>query len=102
MSTTNQKAGPSRSYDNFTAIFQLALDEYETVTGKPLRTHPFATQLESCDSPHAVSNVLRTQVEAFSKFRKRDERLMTYLDPTVNILFTFSATLGEGVGLVSH
>lgn len=26
---------------------------------------------------------------------------MAWLDPTVRILFTFSATLGEGIGLVS-
>jgi hypothetical protein len=102
MSTTNQTAGHSRSNDNFTAIFQLALSEYETVTGKPLRIHPFATQLESCDSPQAVSSVLRTQAQASGKSRKSDERLMACLDPTIHILFTFSATLGEGIGLVSH
>ncbi len=102
MSTINQIAGPSRSADNFEAIFQAALNEYQTVTGKSLITHPFATQLDNCDSPQAVSNVLRTQAQAFSKSRKRHEKLMGWLDPTVNILFTFSATLGEGIGLVSH
>jgi len=34
--------------------------------------------------------------------RKRYERLMTFVDPMVHILFTFSATLGEGIGLVNH
>jgi hypothetical protein len=100
MSTANQTAGSSRSDDNFTAIFQAALSEYESVTGKQLRTHPFATQLGTCDSPQAVSSVLRTQAQAFSNFRKGNERLMECLDPTVHILFTFSATLGEGIGLV--
>ncbi len=102
MSTTNQTAGPSRSADNFKAIFQAALNEYHTVTGKSLDTHPFSTQLDGCDTPEAISNVLRTQAQAFSKSRKRYEKLMAWLDPTVNILFTFSATLGEGIGLVSH
>jgi hypothetical protein len=102
MSTINQTAGPSRSTDNFTAIFQAALDEYQAVTGKSLDTHPFATQLDDCDSPEAFSNVLRTQAQAFSKFRKGDEKLMAWLDPTINILYTFSGTLGEGIGLVSH
>jgi hypothetical protein len=78
------------------------LNEYHIVTGKSLITHPFATQLDNCDSPQAVSNVLRTQAQAFSKSRKHYEKLMGWLDPTVNILFTFSATLGEGIGLVSH
>jgi len=102
MSATNQAAGPSRSTDNFTAIFQAASSEYERVTGKPLDTHPFSTQLDSCDSPEAVLNAFRTQAQAFDKFCKGDEKLMTWLDPMVHILFTFSATLGEGIGLVSH
>jgi len=102
MSTTGRTASPSQSTDNFTAIFQAASREYQRVTGKPLDTHPFSKQLDSCNSPEAVSNVLRTQAQAFSKFRQGDEKLMAWLDPTVNILFTFSATLGEGIGLVSH
>jgi hypothetical protein len=102
MSDTNQAAGPSRSTDNFTVIFQAASTEYERVTGKPLDTHPFATQLDSCDSPEAVLNVFRTQAQTFDSFRKGDEKLLTWLDPIVHVLFTFSATLGEGIGLVSH
>jgi hypothetical protein len=102
MSATNQAAGPSRSTDNFTAIFQAASSEYESVTGKRLDAHPFATEFDNCDSPEAVLNVFRTQARTFDKFRKGDEKLLTWLDPIVHILFTFSATLGEGIGLVSH
>jgi hypothetical protein len=101
MSTGNQAAGPSRSNNNFLAIFQAALIEFETVTGKSLHGHPFSTQLETCDNTQAVLNVLQTQAETFSRFRNRNERLMAWLDPTVNILFTLSTTLGEGIGLVS-
>jgi hypothetical protein len=101
MSASNQVAGPSSSTDNFTAIFSAASEEYLRVTGKRLDTHPFSAQLDDCLSPETVSNVLRTQVQAFKKFRKGDERLMTWLNPIVNILFTFSATLGNGIGLVS-
>jgi len=102
MSTADQTPGPSRSNDNFTAIFQAALSEYETVTGKPLDTHPFAKQLDNCDSPQAVSSLFRTQAQTFSKSRKSDDKLMEWLDPIVHILFTFSATLGEGIGLVRY
>jgi hypothetical protein len=101
MSTSNQSAGPSTSADNFTAIFNAASTEYTRVTGKRLDTHPFAAQLDPCDSPIAVSDLLHSQAQAFSKFRKGDEKLMAVLDPTVHILFAFSATLGEGIGLVS-
>jgi hypothetical protein len=100
MSASNQTAGPST--DNFTAIFNAASIEYQKLTGKSLDTHPFASQLDTCQIPEAISHVLRTQAQAFSKFRKGDEKLMTWLDPTVHILFTVSATLGEGVGLVSN
>jgi hypothetical protein len=100
MSAVNQTAGPSQT-NSFTAIFHAATSEYQRVTGNLLDDHPFSAQLVSCDSPEAVSNVLRMQAQAFSKFRKGDEKLMAWLDPIVHILFTFSGTLGEGIGLVS-
>ena len=106
MSTINQAGGPSQLTENFTAIFEVAASEYERVTGKPLDTHPFAIQiqLDECDSPQSFSNVLRTQAQALSASRKGDKELelMAWLDPIVHILFTFSATLGEGIGIVSH
>ena len=104
MSTANKVGGPSQLTDNFTAIFEVAASEYQRVTGKPLDTHPFATQLDKCDSPQSFSNVLRTQAQALSASRKGDVKfeLMAWLDPIVHILFTFSATLGEGIGIVCH
>ena len=102
MSTANQITGPSLLNDNFSVIFQAALSKYKTVTGKSLRAHPFATQLDSCDSPQAISTVLRAQFQVFGKFRGDDEKLMTWLDPIVHILSTLSTTLGERIiGLVS-
>ena len=100
MSATNQTAGPST--DNFTAIFNAAIVEYQTLTGKPLHTHPFATQLDTCQNPEAVLDLLRTQAQAFTKFRQSDEKLMKWLDPTIHILSAFSDTLGEGISLVSN
>jgi len=100
MSASHQTAGPST--DNFTTIFNAASREYERMTGNRLDTHPFAAQLDTCDSPEAALNVFRMQAQAFSKFRNGDERLMTWLNPIVHILFIFSGTLGEGIGLVSQ
>ena|SRR5712671_4468465 len=99
MSTSNQVAGPSA--DNFTAIFNAATTKYHSITGTRLETHPLATQLDACRSPEAFSGLLQTQAQNFSKFRKADEKLMAWLDPTVHILYIFSETLGEGIGLVS-
>jgi hypothetical protein len=39
-------------------------------------------------------------VQQFEQSRTSDDRLGKWLDPTVTVLFAFSATLGEGVGLV--
>ena len=93
MSVTHQTASPSTN--NFTAVFNAAEAEYKKITGKRLDTHPLAAELDSCHSPEDIFNLLRSQAQAFSKFRKGDEKLMKWLEPTVNILFTFSDTLGE-------
>jgi hypothetical protein len=98
MSASNQIANPSA---NFTAIFEAALNEYKTLTGQDLRTHPLAAELESNNnSPDSVLGVFRKQAQALDKFRKGDDRLMRSLTPIVNVLFTFSATLGAGISLV--
>jgi hypothetical protein len=99
MSASSQTV--SSSTNNFTAILNAASTEYHRITKKRLDTHPFAALLDTCNTPKEVSNVFRTQAQAFSKFRKGDERLMTWLDPIISILFVFSRTLGEGIGLVS-
>ncbi|KAH9985036.1 hypothetical protein BJV74DRAFT_952202 [Russula compacta] len=96
-STTGQTAGPSAT--NFTAIFNAASAEYRRVTRKRLDSHPLADKLDTCDNPEDISNLPQTQAQAFSKFREGDEILMKWLTPTVNILFTLSDTLGEGISL---
>jgi hypothetical protein len=90
----------SRSIDNFTAIFSVAQDEFKKLTGQDLRRHPLALKFDTCRSPEDVSKLLQTQAQALSKFNEGNEALMRWLNPTVNILFIFSATLGEGIGLV--
>ncbi len=100
MSVSNQTAGPST--DNFTSIFNVATEEYQKLTGRRLDIHPFAAQLDTCQNPEAISNIFRVQAQAFSKILNGDERLMAWLDPTIHILSTFSAMLGEGIGLVSN
>jgi len=98
MSTSGQTTDPSTS--NFAAIFDAASQEYKSLTKKDLATHPLAAAIEGYDSPDSILNVFRKQASAFDKFRKGDDKLMECLTPIVNILFTFSETLGEGAGLV--
>ena len=87
------------------SIFQLiinnALEAYKKRTKKDLLAHPLASQLQACDSPTAILNVLQQQVQGVDQSRRSDDRRTKWLDPTVNILYALCDTLGEGVGLVS-
>ena len=92
-------SSPSSS-SNFQSIFNASLQAYDNKTKNKLLDHPLATQLQSCKSPNAILSVLQDLVQQFDQRRTNDERLKDWLNPTVNVLYTFSATLGEGVGLV--
>jgi hypothetical protein len=88
------------SSSNFQLIINNALDEYKKRTRNDLVAHPLSTQLQSCNSPSAVLAVLQQQVQGLDQSRGGDEPWSRLLDPTVNIIYTLSATLGAGIGLV--
>ncbi|KAH8986424.1 hypothetical protein EDB86DRAFT_2249606 [Lactarius hatsudake] len=81
-------------------IFNAALKSYQKQTNKDLIAHPLASQLQSCDSTSAILAVLLDQVREFDQARSDNERLIKWLIPTVNVLYAFSTTVSEGVGLV--
>ena len=89
------------SSNNFQLVFNNALKAYEKRTKKDLLAHPLASQLQACDSPAAILTILQLQVQGLDQSRSGDDRWTKWLDPTINVLYTFSETLGEGVGLVS-
>jgi len=91
---------PSISLSNLDSIFNAALTTYKKKTGKDITSHPLATELQSCDSPDAILSVLRRQVPTPDQSQNGEETFSKYLIPTVNVLYTLSDTLGEGVGLV--
>ena len=91
----------SASHSNFLPIFSGALESYKHKTKKDLASHPLLSSLQSCGSPEAVLTVLRDQIPVFNQFQNRDDGLTKWVIPTVNVLYTFSATVGQGVGLVS-
>jgi hypothetical protein len=77
------------------------LKTYEKRTKKDLLSHPLATRLQACDSPGAILSILQQQVQEFERsIGSSDDKWTKWLDPTVNVLYALSATLGEGVGLV--
>ena len=91
----------STSSSNFQAIFYAALKAYEKKTKKDLIAHPLAAQLQACNSPGDILAVLQGKVNELDQSRSADERLSQWLNPTINVLYSFSATLGAGVALVS-
>ncbi|KAH9999583.1 hypothetical protein BJV74DRAFT_986494 [Russula compacta] len=90
---------PSSS-SNFQSVLTTALDAYEKKTKNKLLTHPLIAQLQSCDSPSAILAVLEDIIHQFDKRRSSDQRLANWLNPTVNVVYAFSATLSAGVSLV--
>ena len=91
----------STSQSNFVSIFNAALESYKRKTKKELASHPLLPRLQSCDSPEAILTVLREQIPAFSQPQNSDDGLTRWVAPTVNVLYSFSATLGNGVGPVN-
>jgi hypothetical protein len=94
-------ASASASSPNFQSIFYAALKAYEKKTKKDLLAHPLAAQLQACKSSGDILAVLQDKVNEFHQSRSADERLSQWLNPTINVLYSFSATIGTGVGLVS-
>ena len=95
--------GPSTStsHSNFTSIFNAALETYKRKTKKDLASHPLLPTLQSCDSPEAVLAVLREQIPGFGQSQNGEDGLTKWVAPTVNVLYSFSDSLGQGVGLVN-
>jgi hypothetical protein len=101
MSTAPTAPSTSTSQSNFVSIFNAALESYKRKTKKDLASHPLLPSLQSCESPEAVLTVLREQVPAYNQSRNDDDRLTKWVTPTVNVLYSFSETIGQGVGLVN-
>jgi hypothetical protein len=97
MSDTVSPAAPSTP---FRAMLLSALKLYEKRTKKDLITHPLASRLQSCDTPDAILAILKEQADEFDHARVDEDRLTKWLNPTVNVLYAFSAALAGGVGLV--
>ena len=85
---------------NFQPIFNAALKAYKKKTQKDLLVHPLSAQLRACNSPSDILAVLQDKVKEFDESRRADERLSRWLNPTIHVLYAFSATLGQGAGLV--
>jgi hypothetical protein len=94
---------PSRStsHSNFASVFNAALEKYKRKTKQDLTKHALLPRLQSCDSPEAILTVLKEETLEFNQSQNDDDGLTKWVTPTVNVLYSFSATLGGVVGLVN-
>ncbi|KAH8981126.1 hypothetical protein EDB86DRAFT_3107310 [Lactarius hatsudake] len=99
-SSSSKTPATTPSSSNFKAVFEKALKAYNKKINQDLTAHPLAIQLQPCNSPATILTILQEQVDQFKQSRSADERLQKWLNPTINVLYTFSQTLGEGIGLV--
>src|SRR5216683_6806163 len=86
---------------HFQALFESALQSYQTKTGITLAEHALAVQLQSCNTVESITTLMRGQAQAFSNYRESD-RIMKSIKTIVSILTPLSvvAPLTDAVGLV--
>jgi hypothetical protein len=100
MSSSTAYPMPSIPSSDFNSILDAALNEYQKKTSRGLLEHPLAEQVKRCDSIGAISAILQSQAREFQQFRDGDQRLMKWINPMVEVLSTFSATLGGVASIV--
>ena len=96
----SDRASATASSSNFEIFFEKALKTYKRTSGQDRTVHPLFSQLQACDSPAAIRSILQNQIDQFIQSRSGDERLKSWLNPNINVLYAFSATLAGGVGMV--
>ena len=85
---------------DFNSILDGALSQYKKKTGEGLLEHRLAAEVNRCDSIGAISAILQSQARELQQFRDGDQRVMKWIYPTVDVLSTFSETLGGVASIV--
>jgi hypothetical protein len=98
--TMSQTPPEVASHSDYQAIFDSALQGYQKKTGKDLTSDSLLCRFETCDSPDAILALLRAQILLPGQTQSGGDKLLTWLNPTINVLNAFSETIGEVVGLV--
>jgi hypothetical protein len=98
----SQTPSPAKSYSNYRSIFDSALEAYKKKTGKDLTSDPLLRRLETCQSPDDILVILREHISGSDHPHNNSDGLKKFLNPTVNVLYTFSTVMGASPGLVSH
>ena len=85
------------SHPNYQSILNTALGSYKKRTGKDLASDPLLRRLEICHSPDDVFTILRGSFLGLDQSHSSNSKLIKWLDPTVNVLYTLSVTIGGGL-----
>ena len=93
-------SGTLDSSSQFQAILDAALNEYKTKTGNDLTNNSLAKEIQSCKSAEAVLDIIQREADTFDKFRDGNKRLMKWIGPSVDVLYTISPILSAGVSIV--
>ena len=101
--STSSASNTASTSSNFEVLFSAALEKYTKQTGKDLRNHPLASEINSCDSPDSTLHLFQEQAKAFDEFRRGDTKLFKWLKPVVNVLHALSTNevLRDSVSHVS-
>jgi hypothetical protein len=94
--------GKPASHTKYRYIFDNALKVYEEKTGKNLASNPLLRRLKTCDSPDDILVILRQQIPRICPSGSGDDGLTRWLNPTVNVIHSFSEATGRAVGQVSQ
>jgi hypothetical protein len=94
---------PSASSSNFRSIFDAALIKYKRKTKNDLLAHQLTVQLEDCDDPGAILDLLNKQynIHQFIQSRSDSGSSKQWLNTTVTVLCALSHALGQGVAMVN-
>ncbi|KAH9954255.1 hypothetical protein BGW80DRAFT_1451138 [Lactifluus volemus] len=97
--TTQASSGTS---SNFRPIFDAALIKYKRKTKNDLLANQLTVQLEDCDSPSAILDLLNRQynIQQFIQSRSSSGSSEQWLNTTVTVLCALSGALGQGVSMV--
>ena len=101
----SQTPSPVNSPSNYQSIFDRALeaflDAYKKKTRKDLTSDPLFCTLETCHSPDDILVMLRERIPGFDHPPNNSDGLTNFLNPTVNVICTFSTIIGSSPGIVS-
>ncbi|KAH9046109.1 hypothetical protein EDB84DRAFT_714921 [Lactarius hengduanensis] len=77
-----------------------ALDNYAEQMKIDLQDNPFPEEINGCDSPGAILQLLERNRDEFKEYRDKNRKFIDCLNPVVQFVHAFSGILGEATSLI--